>query len=293
MGKYNLLPQRPSLPRGAKQKAQTGLKGPALKRAPFRWRNSKDNAYTKIMRILSHRRAAMSETLTRRLLMEINRKKSRTPEEKLFRSAANMARESGSKSKRSSLKSLALSRNHILADSSIATIHEAITKTPEIFEAVQRDPSFLKNWLRTLSAKHDKAPRTGPWLAPDAEEHIEAFDAAMDDRGKAAALKKAFNAASMGLGNLRIGKAEDNQIISHGYDPEVDTKGRETQKTINNRLSLYRLTRYGRNDDGSAPSKAQTDFVNLIFTAAGSTMSKLPSNRGRVSSNRSRSLIYD
>ncbi len=293
MGKYLLTPLRINPRRQAKDNAQRAMKGRELKPNPFSWRKSKDHAYTKIMRVLLHRRAAMSKTLTRRLLREVNRKTVRTPEEKRFRGAANMAREAGSKLKRSSLKSLALSRNHILADSSIAAIHEAITKTPEIFEAVQRDPAPLKSWLRTLSAKHDTAPRIGPWHSPDAEEHIEAFDAAMDDKGKAAALKKAFNAASMGLGNVRIGKAEDNQIISHGYDPELDTKRRETQKTINNRLSLYRLTRYGRNNDGSTPSKAQTDFVDLIFTAAGSTMSKLPSNRGRVSSNQSRSFIYD
>ena len=178
------------------------------------------------------------------------------------------------------LSKLGLTRNHILADSAIATIHDALTHS-DMFETVKQNPEPLKNFYQILSNRRGELDEFGAPKPADAEQHLAAFDAAPDDVRKKAALKKAANAASMGLSNLRFGGKEDNIIILHGLDRQLTDAGQETEKTKEVIGALHGLLVYSK---GVGQTPAKKKFADHIFSVGGATMSKLPVNRGRMSS---------
>jgi hypothetical protein len=288
VGKYNTLPARISLSRSAKTQAARQPSGAPLEKAFFKPRKDANHAYPSFQRSVSHWRKSMPPSLTRQMMMEISRKRQRMPDETKFLIANTFGKKRGVKPNAYSLKSLNQSRNHILADSAIASLYEAATHR-DMFESVKQNFCPIRRWLLTLSSRRGEKDEDGKKLPPGAKPHLDEFKLAADDGARKAALKKAANAASMGLGNLRIADANRNTLILHGFDPELTENGLETAKTKANRKALYGLLAYASNSDGSAPSDAQKDFANLIFSIGGATMSKASGSRVSLSSSRSNS----
>jgi hypothetical protein len=128
------------------------------------------------------------------------------------------------------LKSLGLSRNHIVADSQVAAIlRKGLDNGSGVLEKVRREPAHFLNFVRTLAGSN-----------ADAAEVLFVRDL----QRTSGASSELVNMVSNGDGNVRIGDATRNEGILSGFDEETDWAGRPTQRSANARSALQGLWRY-------------------------------------------------
>jgi hypothetical protein len=142
---------------------------------------------------------------------------------------------------------LAVSRNHILADSQVAVLLEPLRQKEFLEKVIKKDFAPLINFVRTLAGS-------------DANEAEAMLLRVL--KGESNKVNDLIHKVSKGDGNVRFGDSLKNNLIRSGFDYETDTKGRPTQRSTAVREAMHGLAKY--------PS-----MRDLVFTAGGSTFAPM------------------
>jgi hypothetical protein len=173
-----------------------------------------------------------------------------------------------------SLRALGVSRNHILADSQVASLlRNALDKNGRVYAKVQKKPAAIRKFVRTLAGSQAK----------DASKMLTRVLSGSSE------VNELINIVSIGDGNVRIGDSVRNEQISSGFDEETDDlHGKPTVRSNNIREALLGLAVYSARP--SPLEQTDTEWAELVFSAGGHTMAPIgPGGRFKAVSSSDRS----
>jgi len=196
-------------------------------------------------------RPGMGPKITKQTIERDNQNPYRTPSGSVM--AVDQSREKGK-----GLKALDISRNHIIADSSIARI------LTQALENISDDPAKRQLQYEDVDAFIDAAMGD----TPEAKQAKQAFRNAVEhrDRGETGAmnseLKKVIKLTSVGTNNVRFDDAKLNSDILHGADYELQN-GRPSDRAARLREATLGLARNGLITQTQAFNAVQPTFKEV------------------------------
>ena len=111
------------------------------------------------------------------------------------------------------LSALKVSRNHILADSSTQAI---LIEASHKYKASPAHKGAMRGFLHTMAGRKE---------GDTAFSEFETAHNVQAPNFKSALMRKTVKIASLGKNNIRFGDADLNEMILHGFDPEVASHG--------------------------------------------------------------------